>query len=168
MFSRYPQTVRLLITSKSQPYDTYNQCRSLVGNYMTILPRSVKKAIGFLGPIIEERLAMINQSVDWKSMPVSLLVFLLFRRVALAEMSNQNDLITWLLEMAQEHQRTVKDLTLRILSINFAAIHTSTMVGLPKPLHSSLQKLNSFIDFHACSIRSCISSRVCRQTASRS
>ncbi|KAF7777679.1 hypothetical protein Agabi119p4_3751 [Agaricus bisporus var. burnettii] len=81
--------------------------KPLVGNYMTVLPRSVKKATGYLEPIIKERLAMIEQGVDWEGMP--------------------NDLITWLLEMAPEHRRTVKDLTLRILSINFAAIHTSTM-----------------------------------------
>ncbi|XP_006458661.1 hypothetical protein AGABI2DRAFT_217430 [Agaricus bisporus var. bisporus H97] len=80
--------------------------KPLVGNYMTFLPGSVKKATGYLEPIINERLVMIEQGVDWENMP--------------------NDLITWLLETAPEHLRTVKDLTLRILTINFAAIHTST------------------------------------------
>jgi hypothetical protein len=41
----------------------------------------------------------------------------------------QNDLISWLLEYAQGHQRTVRDLTIRVLQVNFAAIHTTSMVG---------------------------------------
>ncbi|KAH8818710.1 cytochrome P450 [Flagelloscypha sp. PMI_526] len=38
-----------------------------------------------------------------------------------------NDYISWLLEIAKGSQRTIRDLTLRILLTNFAAIHTSTM-----------------------------------------
>ncbi|KAH8828968.1 cytochrome P450 [Flagelloscypha sp. PMI_526] len=38
-----------------------------------------------------------------------------------------NDFISWLLEIAQPAHRTIRDLTLRILVINFAAIHTTTM-----------------------------------------
>lgn len=41
----------------------------------------------------------------------------------------QNDLITWLIETStQDYHRDPRDLALRILAINFAAIHTSTMV----------------------------------------
>ncbi|KAH8835010.1 cytochrome P450 [Flagelloscypha sp. PMI_526] len=38
-----------------------------------------------------------------------------------------NDLISWLLEFAQGSQRTVHDLCTRILLVNFAALHTTTM-----------------------------------------
>jgi hypothetical protein len=40
----------------------------------------------------------------------------------------QNDLISWLLEIAEGEERTPLALTLRVLSTNMAAIHTSSMV----------------------------------------
>lgn len=43
----------------------------------------------------------------------------------------KNDLISWLLDDAVSHQRTVRDITLRVLSSNFAAIHTTSMVYDP-------------------------------------
>ena len=44
--------------------------------------------------------------------------------------SIKNDAISWLLEFAKEpHRRTVKNLTTRILIMNFAGIHTTTMVS---------------------------------------
>jgi hypothetical protein len=42
----------------------------------------------------------------------------------------QNDLISWLLEYAEGHQRTVRSLTIRVLQVNFASILTTSMVGL--------------------------------------
>jgi len=59
--------------------------------------------------MLEERLAQEKQhGVQWAERP--------------------NDLITWLLEnMTQDYHRTVFDLVLRILTVNFAAIHTSTI-----------------------------------------
>ena len=41
---------------------------------------------------------------------------------------HQNDLITWLLEEAKGPQRTIEQISLRVLGINFAAIHTTSMV----------------------------------------
>ncbi|KAH8828884.1 cytochrome P450 [Flagelloscypha sp. PMI_526] len=38
-----------------------------------------------------------------------------------------NDLVSWLLEVAQGSQRTIRDLCIRILAANFAALHTTTM-----------------------------------------
>jgi hypothetical protein len=46
------------------------------------------------------------------------------------DFQRKNDLISWLLEIAVGEQRTTEDLTLRILAINMAAIHTSSMVCL--------------------------------------
>lgn len=42
--------------------------------------------------------------------------------------ASQNDMLSWLMNEAKGYQRTVKDYTLRILAINFASIHTSSMV----------------------------------------
>ncbi|KAH8828951.1 cytochrome P450 [Flagelloscypha sp. PMI_526] len=38
-----------------------------------------------------------------------------------------NDFISWLLDTAQGSQRTIRDLCVRILALNFAALHTTTM-----------------------------------------
>ncbi|KAJ3566941.1 hypothetical protein NP233_g6679 [Leucocoprinus birnbaumii] len=82
--------------------------KPVVGQYLTTVPKSVKRAVDYLGPMVEERLAEIDEhGANWPGKP--------------------NDLISWLLEIAEGYQRTVHDIVLRILAINFAAIHTSTM-----------------------------------------
>lgn len=82
--------------------------KPLVGRYLTTVPKSVKRAVDYLGPMVKERLVEADEhGSDWPDRP--------------------NDLISWLLETAQGYQRTVHDIVLRILAINFAAIHTSTM-----------------------------------------
>lgn len=44
----------------------------------------------------------------------------------------QNNLISWMLEDAPEKNRTVEDFAARILTINFAAIHTTSHVSCPE------------------------------------
>lgn len=44
--------------------------------------------------------------------------------------SLQNDMLSWLMDEARGEQRTVEALAQRMLSINFVAIHTSSMVNL--------------------------------------
>ncbi|KAJ7253103.1 cytochrome P450 [Mycena rebaudengoi] len=43
--------------------------------------------------------------------------------------SRPNDLITWLLDAASEKERQIPSLVERILSVNFAAIHTSSIIS---------------------------------------
>ncbi|KAJ7191409.1 cytochrome P450 [Mycena pura] len=69
---------------------------------------SRRRARAFLGPLLEERLEKERQyGRDWPGRP--------------------NDLISWLLELAEGAQRTAPDLAMRILTVNFAAIHTTSM-----------------------------------------
>ncbi|KAG5350609.1 hypothetical protein C0989_010177 [Termitomyces sp. Mn162] len=69
----------------------------------------VSRAMAHLRPIIEERLEKdAEYGKDWPGRP--------------------NDIISWLLERAQGEQRTVRDITMRILTMNFAAIHSTSMV----------------------------------------
>ncbi|KAI9571037.1 cytochrome P450 [Boletus coccyginus] len=79
----------------------------LVAYFMTDVPGTTKRAMRHLGPIIEERLKLQEEyGNDWAEKP--------------------NDLLSWLLDVAPEGpERTVKLLTTRVLSTNFAAIHTS-------------------------------------------
>jgi len=82
--------------------------RPIVGNMMTIVPNSVKKGMGYLRPLIEHRQKMIDQyGRDYPDKP--------------------NDLLSWLMDDAEGEERSVRSLTMRVLTINFAAIHTSSM-----------------------------------------
>lgn len=42
----------------------------------------------------------------------------------------QNDFLAWLMDEAKGYELTTRALVLRLLTLNFAAIHTSSMVGL--------------------------------------
>ncbi|KAJ7133819.1 cytochrome P450 [Mycena filopes] len=68
---------------------------------------SLRHALKFLGPILEDRLEKERQyGQDWADRP--------------------NDLISWLLDFADASERTAPALALRILATNMAAIHTSS------------------------------------------
>jgi len=60
------------------------------------------------------------------------------------------NLIDWLLKDAPGERRTVHDIALRILAVNFAAIHTSTAVGDHVPTRSIWTDVGlARIDMHA-------------------
>ncbi|KAF7346950.1 hypothetical protein MVEN_01447400 [Mycena venus] len=85
-----------------------NFLRPLVGPFISGKDKSFAVALQTLGPLVAERLAKEKElGPDWPGKP--------------------NDLISWLLEDAQDEERTVPALVLRVLSTNFAAIHTSSM-----------------------------------------
>ncbi|KAJ7302011.1 cytochrome P450 [Mycena albidolilacea] len=81
---------------------------SLFPEFLRPQEKSNAKALDFLGPLLEERLAKEREfGPDWDGKP--------------------NDLISWLLELAEGNQRTPLDLTLRILGMNMVAIHKSSI-----------------------------------------
>lgn len=82
--------------------------RSLTGRYLTTLPKSIARATKHLEPVILERFKRIEESgPDYED--------------------KSNDMLSWLIDEAVGEERTVHDLVLRVLTINFAAIHTSSM-----------------------------------------
>ncbi|KAJ7767232.1 cytochrome P450 [Mycena metata] len=82
--------------------------RPLVARLITSKNKSFATAVKLLGPTIEERLLKEREmGPDWPG--------------------KSNDLISWLLDTAEGEERTVPALVLRVLAINFAAIHTSSM-----------------------------------------
>ncbi|KAF9559724.1 cytochrome P450 [Agrocybe pediades] len=84
-----------------------NILKPIVGRLVTNVSANLKRAIGHVGPMIKHQLEQdAQQGSDWQDKP--------------------NNLISWLLEDAKEHNRTVEDLALRVLAINFAAIHTTS------------------------------------------
>ncbi|KAJ7588115.1 cytochrome P450, partial [Mycena floridula] len=81
--------------------------KPLVARYCTNAPARMAQGLKLLGPLIQARLDEESQ---------------------FGKESRPNDLISWLLDSAPgpEH-RTVADLALQIMIINFAAIHTTSI-----------------------------------------
>lgn len=89
----------------------------------------MKRAGKHLSLVIEERLRNEAQyGQDWAEKPVRILIHKQERYTDVDPY--QNDLLSWLIDEAPEDRKTVHDLALRILVVNFAAIHTSSLVRL--------------------------------------
>ncbi|KAJ7791765.1 cytochrome P450 [Mycena olivaceomarginata] len=81
--------------------------RPLLAPLISTRNQSNARALQFLGPLIEERLSKERElGPDWPGKP--------------------NDLISWLLDLAENEQRAALPITVRILSLNMAAIHTTS------------------------------------------
>ncbi|KAJ7902538.1 cytochrome P450 [Mycena olivaceomarginata] len=81
--------------------------KPIFGPLLSTRKSSLRHALKFLGPLIDERLAKENEhGRDWPDRP--------------------NDLISWLLDFAEGAERTTPALALRVLFVNMSAIHTSS------------------------------------------
>ncbi|KAH9928846.1 cytochrome P450 [Fomitopsis serialis] len=108
--------------------------KPFVAKFCTNIPRSVDRVVHHLEPIIKERL--LRAAMDVKP------------HYADDEEDNPSDLLQWLIEGAQEStERTVSALALRVLVVNFAALHTTSTV-----LTHSLSYLAAYPE-HAASLR---------------
>ena len=127
----------------------------LAGRLLTPVPKSTSQGVKLLKPLIEERLKQYElHGKDWPDKPVNCTVkFLIF-----ALITQQNDMLSWLIDAAPEDEKALVPLTRRILTLNFAAIHTSSIVSSsyheiiienahpllyyrPLPMHSSIWRL---------------------------
>ncbi|KDR68411.1 hypothetical protein GALMADRAFT_231377 [Galerina marginata CBS 339.88] len=83
--------------------------RPALNHLLTRVPSSIKRAIAHAGPLFE---AQMNQE----------------RKLGKDDPNRPNNLITWLLEEAEDpSRRNLPDLVIRLLTVNFAAIHTTSM-----------------------------------------
>ncbi|KIJ66616.1 hypothetical protein HYDPIDRAFT_109704 [Hydnomerulius pinastri MD-312] len=84
-----------------------NVLAPLVGKFMTNVPTSIRRGIRHLGPVITDRQKYMDEyGKGWTDKP--------------------NDLLQWLMDDAEGPERSIRNLTQRILTVNFAAIHTSS------------------------------------------
>ncbi|KAJ7511671.1 cytochrome P450 [Mycena galericulata] len=82
--------------------------KPIFGPMISTRKNSVRRALKFLGPIIDERLEKDRlHGRDWPERP--------------------NDLISWLLDLAEGEEHTASAIAVRILATNAAAIHTTSM-----------------------------------------
>ncbi|KIJ41482.1 hypothetical protein M422DRAFT_780269 [Sphaerobolus stellatus SS14] len=82
--------------------------RPLVARWVTCVPKRIEEASEYVRPYIEEKQKKIDEY--GKDYP-----------------DKEQTLLTWLLDEATGEERTLPRLTNRVLSLNFAAIHTSSM-----------------------------------------
>ncbi|KAJ7362974.1 cytochrome P450 [Mycena albidolilacea] len=84
--------------------------RPLLGPLISTQNKSNARALQFLGPLIEEGLSKERElGRDWPGKP--------------------NDLVSWVLDLAETEQRAVFPITVRIMHMNMAAIHTTSMAA---------------------------------------
>ncbi|KAL0579192.1 hypothetical protein V5O48_002814 [Marasmius crinis-equi] len=89
-------------------FPTYLQ--PLVGRLITPRPASLRRAVKHLQPLFEKQFGAGEGADD------------------IDPASQSNNLLLWLWRQAQEgEQRTLTDLAMRVLSVNVAAIHTTSM-----------------------------------------
>jgi cytochrome P450 len=78
----------------------------IIGRLLTNTPSSIRRCMALLEPIVQERLQIHEQFRDeWNAQP--------------------NDMITWLIDVSDDEHRNLRSICLRILVLNFAALHTS-------------------------------------------
>ncbi|KAF4619512.1 hypothetical protein D9613_005419 [Agrocybe pediades] len=82
--------------------------KPIVGRLLTKVPRKIDLAIKHTGPLLQKELNEDDHSGKER-------------------VNKPNNLISWLIDEARGPQRELRDLALRLLSVNFAATHTTTM-----------------------------------------
>ncbi|KAF8521433.1 cytochrome P450 [Hysterangium stoloniferum] len=82
--------------------------RGIAGKLLTNVPKAIDIAQKHLGPVIAERQKNIDEhGFEYPDKP--------------------NDFLSWIMDVAQGQERTPRKLTNRILALNFAAIHTTSL-----------------------------------------
>ncbi|KAK7462853.1 hypothetical protein VKT23_007429 [Stygiomarasmius scandens] len=82
--------------------------RPSVAKWLSPASRTIKRAVKHLGPVIQERRDKEEEyGGEWPGKP--------------------DDFLSWLMAQAQGYQRSIEDLTLRVISTNFASLHTTSM-----------------------------------------
>ncbi|KAG2154646.1 cytochrome P450 [Suillus clintonianus] len=78
----------------------------IIGRLLTNTPSSIRRCMAILEPIVQGRLENIEQCKgEWNAQP--------------------NDMISWLIDVSDKEHRNLRSICLRILVLNFAALHTS-------------------------------------------
>ncbi|CAL1702938.1 unnamed protein product [Somion occarium] len=82
--------------------------RPLAARLLTNVPTNISRGVKHLEPIIRERFRLMEEyGTDYDGKP--------------------NDMLSWFMDEAKGEERSVRALVLRILTLNFASIHTTSM-----------------------------------------
>ncbi|KAH9072830.1 cytochrome P450 [Lactarius deliciosus] len=84
--------------------------KPLVARTLSSLPSQIRQEMEFIRPMVEERFARMDEfEEDWDDKP--------------------NDMLMWLMSEAKGVERSLEGLARRLLAVNFAAIHTTSLVS---------------------------------------
>jgi hypothetical protein len=109
---------------------------SIVSRMISNLPSQIQQEIDFIRPVVEERFAKMEEhGEDWGDKPVCWTVYLVSPITRLIA-DPQNDMLMWLMSEAKGVERSVEGVARRLLAINFASIHTTSLAshGIISPL----------------------------------
>jgi hypothetical protein len=101
---------------------------SIVSRMLSNLPSQIQQEIEFIRPMVEERFAKMEEyGEDWDDKPVcQTIVWYLSHYMA----DSQNDMLMWLMSEAKGVERSVEGLARRLLLVNFAGIHTTSLASV--------------------------------------
>lgn len=103
----------------------------MIGRKLTLVQRGIQTGLKHLKPIIEDRKTKIeNSGPDYPGKPVTSISF--FSKNTNLIDKRKNDALSWLMDEAKDEERSTYNLALRVLTLNFAAIHTTSMVCICK------------------------------------
>ena len=95
------------------------------------LPSQIRQEIEFIRPIVEERFAKMEEyGEDWDDKPVCRTINCI-RVCYLSHHTNdpQNDMLMWLMSEAKGVERSLEGVARRLLLINFASIHSTSLAS---------------------------------------
>ena len=101
------------------------------------LPAQIQKELDFIRPMVEERFAKMEEyGEDWDDKPVCRTIVLVPRYISHHTADSQNDMLMWLMSEAKGVERSPEGLARRLLFVNFASIHTTSLASgvIPSPL----------------------------------
>jgi hypothetical protein len=112
--------------------------------------------MAFIEPIVKERFAKMDELGEtWEDAPVRDPDFVYVSVVH--EVHEQNDMLMWLMKEAKGVERSLEGLARRLLLLNFASIHSTSLVrGCLLNLQKSLNRLLIIhgTDIHASTVPS--------------
>ena len=120
------------------PYSLITETHfSIVSRLLSNLPSQIRQEIEFIRPIVEERFAKMDEyGEDWDDKPVRQTIVSVMSHLTGVSLS-QNDMLMWLMSEAKGVERSLEGVARRLLLVNFAAIHSTSLASHGIPVTSS-------------------------------
>ena len=101
-----------------------------MGRLVSPVKSGARRGLRYVGPVIEERLRKYEEyGREYPDKPVgSICTFLPYAKSQVR--LSQNDMLSWLMDDADDCERQPWNLMIRVLALNVGSIHTSSMVRI--------------------------------------
>ena len=108
---------------------------SIVARMLSNLPSQIRQEVEFIRPMVEERFAKMEEFGDDWDKPVCKPHCTCIPLITAVKL--QNDMLMWLMDEAKGVERSLEGVARRLLTVNFAAIHSTSQasdITIPQPL----------------------------------